>query len=120
MRRRALLVFAAMMVAALWVLAGCGGEGDGGGEQEEGAAITGEFVGETRDADAFVAVVAEEPREGGGGAREVRAYLCDGESINVWLTGTPDMRPIGNPGLGSVVRRQKRGPGLMPRPSRIT
>ncbi len=97
MRRRALLLFAAM-VAVLWVLAGCGGGGgvDGGGGQgqqrppeetttpTEEEAITGQFVGEIPEADAFVALVAREPREGEDRG-EVRAYLCDGKSISEWF-----------------------------------
>ena len=97
LRRRALLPFAAM-VAVLWVLAGCGGGGgvDGGGGQgqqrppeetttptEEGA-ITGQFVGEIPETDAFVALVARAPREGEDRG-EVRAYLCDGRTINEWF-----------------------------------
>ncbi len=98
MRRRALLLFAAM-VAVLWVLAGCGGGGgvDGGGGQgqqrppeetttptEGEEAITGQFVGEVPEADAFFALVARAPREGEDRG-EVRAYLCDGRTINEWF-----------------------------------
>ena len=98
MRRRAILLFAAM-VAVLWVLAGCGGgggvDGGGGGQgqqrppeetttpTEEGA-ITGQFVGEIPETDAFVALVARAPREGEDRG-EVGAYLCDGRTINEWF-----------------------------------
>jgi hypothetical protein len=41
----------------------------------------------TSDPDTFVAVVADEAAQGAD-TREVRAYLCDSQSINEWLTGT--------------------------------
>jgi hypothetical protein len=42
-------------------------------------------LGQAKEADAFVVIVAEKPQQGGE-AREVRAYLCDGERISWWLT----------------------------------
>ena len=87
-----------LAVALALLLAGCGG---GGGGQQEGEApeegaeqpVAGNFVGEVSDFEGdpeavpFVAVVAAEAQEG---AREVRAYLCDGQSINEWFTGTAE------------------------------
>jgi hypothetical protein len=82
-----------VLVLALWVTAGCGGSGGeyGGGsqQQEEQKAtppITGSFVGEAPDADAFVAIVAASPEEEGQ-ERDVRAYLSDGERLTEWFTG---------------------------------
>jgi uncharacterized membrane protein YgcG len=43
-------------------------------------------VGEAPDADAFVAVVADVPE--GGNERQVKAYLCDGQSVSDWFTGS--------------------------------
>jgi hypothetical protein len=37
------------------------------------------------DADAFVALVASGTEEEGEAQRQVRAYLCDGQSINEWF-----------------------------------
>ena len=87
-----------LAVALALLLAGCGG---GGGGQQEGEApeeeaeqpVAGSFVGEVSGFEGdpeevpFVAVVVAEAQEG---AREVRAYLCDGESINEWFTGTAE------------------------------
>lgn len=87
-----LVVFVTML--ALWSLVGCGGQGGGGAQQQEEqqqaaeAAVAGEFVGEAPDADAFVAVVADEPEREGADTRRIRAYLCDGRSRNVWFEGT--------------------------------
>jgi hypothetical protein len=72
------------------VVSGCGGGGSQGKEKQGPEAVAaGEFVGEAPDADAFVALIAEEPQEGQD-AREVRAYLCDDagtRSINEWFEG---------------------------------
>ena len=74
--------------------AGGGGEYGGGGEQggskEEGAPpVTGSFVGVAPDAapegEAFVALVASGTEDEGEAQRQVRAYLCDGQSINEWF-----------------------------------
>lgn len=47
----------------------------------------GSFVGEIPDAKAFVAIVAAKP-DGAGEAREVRGYLCDGQRLSKWFTGS--------------------------------
>jgi hypothetical protein len=97
MRVTELLVMASMLLLAL---VGCGGsesdsssqqeeaeEGSGGGSQEEEAPVVGEFVGEAPDADAFLALVADEP-QGGEEARDVRIYLCDGQTVSDWFRGS--------------------------------
>jgi hypothetical protein len=77
MRRRLLvLLMAAFLVFAV---SACGG---GGGED---SLVVGEFAGEAPSADAFIALVAGKPKDG---EREVRAYLCDGQKISEWFTGT--------------------------------
>ncbi len=81
---------AALSALALWllVIVGCGGGGgQQGGSKEEGAPpVTGTFAGLAPDADAFVALVASGTEEEEGQAqRQVRAYLCDGQSINEWF-----------------------------------
>ncbi len=75
----------------LWLLVvvGCGG-GEQGSSKEEGAPpVTGSFVGVAPDAapqaEAFVALVASGTEDEGEAQRQVRAYLCDGQSINEWF-----------------------------------
>jgi hypothetical protein len=83
-----------LLVLALWLVAGCGGDGgeDKGsaGVEESAPPVTGSFVGLAQDedeaTDAFVAIVAASPKERGQEERDVRAYLCDGESITEWFT----------------------------------
>ena len=80
-----------VVVLALWITAGCGGSGGeyGGSQQQEQKAappVTGSFVGEVPDEEAFVTIVAAGPEEEGQ-ERDVRAYLCDGESVTEWFTG---------------------------------
>ncbi len=84
-----------VVMLALWLLvAGCGGGGGGGSQQQEEQKatppVTGNFVGEAPEEDAFVALVAASPEEEEGQERDVRAYLCDGESISEWFTGTAE------------------------------
>jgi hypothetical protein len=74
--RLSVLLMAAFL---LFAASACGG---GGGED---GLVVGEFVGEIPSADAFVALVAGKPKDG---EREVRAYLCDGQKISEWFTGT--------------------------------
>jgi hypothetical protein len=77
----------------LWLLVvvGCGGgSAVQGGSKEEGAPpVTGSFVGVAPDAtpegEAFVALVASGTEDEGQAQRQVRAYLCDGQSINEWF-----------------------------------
>ena len=86
-----LMAMGLVVVLALWITAGCGGSGGeygGSPQQEQKAAppVTGSFVGEAPDEEAFVAIVAASPEEEGQ-ERDVRAYLCDGESVTEWFTG---------------------------------
>src|SRR3990170_5064707 len=91
------LAMGLVLVLAIWLLAaGCGGSGGeyGGGsppqeEQKDAPPVTGSFVGEAPDEEAFVAIVAVSPEEEGN-ERDVRAYLCDGESVTEWFTGTAE------------------------------
>ncbi len=83
------------------LVVGCVGNGGGGGsdqqqeesdvsqqEDEKGASpFAGSFVGEVPDAGAFVAIVADVP-EGEGDEREVKAYLCDGQTVSDWFWGS--------------------------------
>jgi len=86
----------ALLALLVLVVVGCAGGGGeyGGGEQggskEEGAPpVTGSFVGVAPDVapegEAFVALVASGTEEEGEAQRQVRAYLCDGQSINEWF-----------------------------------
>jgi hypothetical protein len=84
-----------LLVLALWLVAGCGGGGGedkGSGEEEGAPPVTGSFVGsaqgEDEATDAFVAIVAAGPEERGQEERNVKAYLCDGESVTEWFTST--------------------------------
>lgn len=91
-RREMLLTTGGALAGVL--LVGCGG-GEGAQEAQTPAPVAGNFVGEVSDfagdpeAVPFVAVVAASP-EGEGEEREVRAYLCDGQEINEWFTGTAE------------------------------
>ena len=82
------------LLLTLWLLViavGCGGgSAEQEGSKEEGAPpVTGSFVGVAPDAaseaEAFVALVASGTEEEGEAQRQVRAYLCDGQSINEWF-----------------------------------
>jgi hypothetical protein len=79
-------------VLTLWLLlTGCAGqqEESGGGQQPEKGAppVAGSFVGEVPDASAFLAVVADVP-EAEGDERQVKAYLCDGQTVSDWFVGS--------------------------------
>jgi hypothetical protein len=83
----------ALLVLGVVGCAGGGGEyggGEQGGSKEEDAPpVTGSFVGVAPDAtpegEAFVALVASGTEDEGQAQRQVRAYLCDGQSINEWF-----------------------------------
>lgn len=75
------------LLSALWLSVGCAGQQEGGSQKEEQEEfVVGEFVGEIPDADAFIALIAEEPQQGED-TREVRIYLCDGKQLNEWFAG---------------------------------
>jgi uncharacterized membrane protein YgcG len=77
-----------LSVLALWLLAGCAGPGQQEKEEKKGAPpIAGSFVGEAPNVGAFLAVVADVP-EGEGDQREVKAYLCDGQTVSDWFVGS--------------------------------
>lgn len=86
-----LLIWGLLAGLALLVpLAGCGGDdnnGDGDGSGSSGE-ISGTFVGETKDEDAFVAFVAPAEGEEGG---ETSFYICDAsrfcESLSASMSG---------------------------------
>ncbi len=88
---------ALVSVLMLWLLVtGCagqqeeeGGSGEAPEEEEKKGAppVAGSFVGEAPDAGAFLAVVADVP-EGEGDEREVKAYLCDGQTVSDWFVGS--------------------------------
>jgi hypothetical protein len=89
----AVVSFSAIVLA----VAGCGagGEAAGGGHPQrklqDGSPpdkpVSGMFVGEVPSTDAFFALVADKPK-GGGGEREVSAYLSDGRQLSEWFTTT--------------------------------
>ena len=82
---------------------GCGAGGGGAKgnqpqrEQQGGypqyKPISGMFVGKVPSTDAFFAVVADKPK-GGGGEREVSAYLSDGRQLSEGFTTTTDANRI--------------------------
>jgi hypothetical protein len=78
-----------VLVTSLWLfLTGCTGlqtQQEGGGQESvKEESLTGSFVGEIPEANTFVALVAQEPQEGED-QQQLRAYLCDGTSINEWF-----------------------------------
>ncbi len=76
---------------ALLTLLGLSIVGCAAQQEEEKAAppVAGSFVGEAPPADAFIAIVADLP-EGEGDERQVRAYLCDGQTVSDWFWGSVD------------------------------
>ena len=96
-RRVAWTTTAILSVLTLWlVVIGCagqqeeeGGSGEATEEEEKKGAppVAGSFVGEAPEAGAFLAVVADVP-EGEGDEREVKAYLCDGQTVSDWFVGS--------------------------------
>jgi len=79
------------------LVASCGGYQQGSEQEKSAPPVAGSFVGEVPgiaedvpDNTAFVAVVATGAEEEEGGEREVRAYLCSGEAINEWFTGSAE------------------------------
>jgi hypothetical protein len=92
--KHALLALLAALALGL-LLAGCGAAQSSPDEGLEGSDkepyYSGSYVGEIPEADAFVAVIAEEP-EAGENSRKVRAYLCDGKRnpLSEWFTGSAE------------------------------
>jgi hypothetical protein len=90
-RTKSMGVLVSALVALSLLVAGCAG---GGGPQGDSPPVTGNFVGEAPDEEAFVAIVAASPDEEEGQERDVRAYLCDGESVSEWFTGRADANEL--------------------------
>jgi hypothetical protein len=80
-----------LSLLAVLALAGCGGDDDDGDNDNDRAkpppAAAGTFVGKLSDSDAFVAVVAAPPAKGEK-EREVTAFVCDGERLCTWYSGS--------------------------------
>jgi hypothetical protein len=76
----------ALALALFWLLVGCAGQQE---EKKVAPPAAGSFVGEAPSADAFIALVADLP-EGEGDEREVRAYLCDGQTVSDWFVSSVD------------------------------
>ncbi|HZY57610.1 MAG TPA: hypothetical protein VFE09_07425, partial [Rubrobacteraceae bacterium] len=72
---------------ALLLLAGCAPQEEKGAPEKGAPPVAGSFVGEAPDAAAFIAVVADVP-EAEGDEREVKAYLCDGQTVSDWFVGS--------------------------------
>jgi hypothetical protein len=99
-----------VLMLTLWLLAACGGAGEQqtpsstqttqqapttqstqpaggeGGATTAQSAISQQFVGEVPEINAYLALLVSSPQQAGA-SPQVRAYLCDGKSINEWLTG---------------------------------
>ena len=64
-------------------------QGQGQTGQEQGGTVVGEFAGpmpEYEGTETFLALIAEDPQEGGGNSRNVTAYLTDGKQLSEWPT----------------------------------
>jgi hypothetical protein len=68
-------------------LAGCGDDDDNNNGEDRAAPVSGTFVGKLRGSDRFVAVVAAPPAKGQE-RRQVSAFVCDGDRVCAWYTGT--------------------------------
>lgn len=68
-----------LLVATVFLLAGCGGSNDV-------SVVSGRFVGQTSSSDVLIAVLASAPT-GSGSSRLVRAYVSDGTAINEFFSG---------------------------------
>ena len=77
-----------LVAAVLLAPAGCGGDDDNDNNGEDGATpVSGTFVGKLRGSGQFVAVVAA-PRAKDQDRRQVAAFVCDGDRVCAWYTGT--------------------------------
>ena len=77
-----------ILVLMLWlVLVGCTAGQQSNDQKERAEELVGQqFVGEVPEIDAFLALVVSSPQQADT-SPQLRAYLCDGTSINEWLTG---------------------------------
>ena len=75
-------------VLGLIAAAGCGDEDDGEGEDggEATTQVEGTFVGEVSKSDGFVGIVVSPVGEGSD--RTVDAFVCDGEAVCEWFSGS--------------------------------
>jgi hypothetical protein len=67
------------LVAALVLVAGCGGD-DGGGAAEQAA--VGSFVGLLEETDAYVAIISD--------GENLVGYVSDGKTVSTWFKGDVD------------------------------
>ena len=79
----------ASLVAVLLLapLAGCGGDDDDDERDKRPRPVAGNFVGEIRGTNAFVAVMTPPPRRGGD-RRAVNVYVSDGRRLSERFRGT--------------------------------
>jgi hypothetical protein len=88
MRTKRLIGFTSAYLILIFIVAACGGaapavDAEPTPAEAENGLVT--YVGDV-DGDLFIAFDMIES-EGGGGERAVRAYLCDGADISIWMTG---------------------------------
>jgi hypothetical protein len=79
-----------LLLLALWLVVGCGGSREESQQQESvEEPVRGTFVGKALNADAFIALIADEAKEKGG-HRKVRAYLSNGtrNPLSEWFWGS--------------------------------
>lgn len=91
-------VFYVIVLAVTGCGAGGGAEGNQPQREQQGGSprdkpVSGMFVGKVPSTDAFFTVVADKPK-GGGGEREVSAYLSDGRQLSEGFTTTTDANRI--------------------------
>jgi hypothetical protein len=83
MHGRLLWLAAMITVVIAAALTGCGGDDEGNGKE----AVSGTFVGPASDSKTYVAIVIAPP----GGTKDdsqVTAYVCDGDAVSQWFTGS--------------------------------
>jgi hypothetical protein len=80
---RSVAALVSMLVVGLLAV-GCVGPGQ---EEKSAPPVAGHFVGATSDPDTFIAVVADEAKQGED-QRTVKAYLGDGYTIDEWFPDT--------------------------------
>jgi hypothetical protein len=66
-----------VLLCVALLVAGCGGDDDGGGAPE-GAAV-GSFVGLLEGTDAYIAIVSD--------GEQLAGYVCDSKNISIWFKG---------------------------------
>jgi hypothetical protein len=76
-----------VLVLALSVVAGCGGDDDDEATEKRAKLVDGTFVGKIEGTEAFVAVVAS-PAPKGKRRRDVTLFVCDAKGLCEWLSGS--------------------------------